>query len=124
VRGPAVLGHFGHDRELPDQGQCADGTDTASVATDWRLFCPKSWDDTTISDPDKAVLVRAKRDRALLGDDVREKWRLALDMLDEMIDAWGLSKLPVAADSCYGDCAGRHEPAPHTSPHRPRPLNE
>jgi DDE superfamily endonuclease len=39
-------------------------------------------------------------------DDVRhwEKWRLALDMLDEMIQQWGLPKLPVAVDSGYGDC--------------------
>jgi SRSO17 transposase len=82
-------------------------TDTASLAADWRLFCPKSWDDTTITDdPGQAAAVRAKRDRAQIGDDVRhrEKWRLALDMLDEMIDAWGLPKLPVAADSGYGDC--------------------
>jgi len=81
-------------------------TDNASVAADWRLFCPKSWDDTTISDPAKAAAVREKRDRAGIGDDVRhrEKWRLALDMLDEMIDTWGLPNLPVAADSGYGDC--------------------
>ena len=81
-------------------------TDAASVAADWRLFCPASWDDTTISDPDKAATVRERRDRAGIGDDVRhrEKWRLALDMLDEMIDTWGLPKLPVAADSGYGDC--------------------
>src|SRR4051794_4626174 len=32
-------------------------TDTASVAADWRLFCPQSWDDTTISDPGKAATV-------------------------------------------------------------------
>ena len=81
-------------------------TDTASLAANWRLFCPKSWDDTTVSDPDKAATIRAKRDRAQIGDDVRhrEKWRLALDMLDEMIDTWGLPALPVAADSGYGDC--------------------
>src|SRR3954462_9989122 len=81
-------------------------TDTASVAADWRLFCPASWDDTTISDPDKAATVRGKRDRAGIPDEVRhrEKWRLALDMLDEMIDTWGLPNLPVAADSGYGDC--------------------
>jgi SRSO17 transposase len=81
-------------------------TDTASVAADWRLFCPASWDDTTISDADRAAVVREKRDRAGIGDDVRhrEKWRLALDMLDEMIEQWGLPKLPVAADSGYGDC--------------------
>jgi SRSO17 transposase len=81
-------------------------TDTASVAADWRLFCPASWDDTTISDLGKATAVRERRGRAGIPHDVRhrEKWRLALDMLDEMIDTWGLPKLPVAADSGYGDC--------------------
>jgi SRSO17 transposase len=81
-------------------------TDTASLAANWRLFCPKSWDDATITDPGQAAVVRAKRDRAQIGDDVRhrEKWRLALDMLDEMITSWGLPKLPVTADSGYGDC--------------------
>ncbi|PSK66463.1 hypothetical protein B0E53_01559 [Micromonospora sp. MH33] len=81
-------------------------TDTASVAANWRLFCPRSWDDTMVTDPDRAAAVRARRDRARMPDDVRhrEKWRLALDMLDEMIDRWGLPKLPVAADSGYGDC--------------------
>jgi SRSO17 transposase len=81
-------------------------TDTASLAADWRLFCPKSWDDTTTADPVKAAAIRDRRDRAQLGDEVRhrEKWRLALDMLDEMIETWGLPKLPVAADSGYGDC--------------------
>ena len=71
-------------------------TDTASVAANWRLFCPASWDDTTISDPHRAAVVRAKRDRAGIGDEVRhrEKWRLALDMLDEMIEQWGLPGLP------------------------------
>jgi SRSO17 transposase len=81
-------------------------TDTASVAADWRLFCPKSWDESTISDPDKAATVRGKRDRAGIPDQVRhrEKWRLALDMLDELIGQWGLPNLPVTADSGYGDC--------------------
>jgi SRSO17 transposase len=81
-------------------------TDTASVAADWRLFCPASWDDTTITDPAKAATVRGRRARAGIPDEVRhrEKWRLALDMLDEMIGQWGLPKLPVAADSGYGDC--------------------
>lgn len=50
--------------------------------------------------------VRDKRARAGIGDDVRhrEKWRLALDMLDQMLDTWGLPKLPVVTDSGYGDC--------------------
>jgi hypothetical protein len=39
-------------------------TGTASVAADWRLFCPASWDDTTLSDPERAAAVRGKRDRA------------------------------------------------------------
>jgi SRSO17 transposase len=89
-------------------------TDTASIAADWRLFCPPSWDATTVaacgSDPEKVAEkvaeVRRRRHRAGIGDEVRhrEKWRLALDMLDEMILEWGLPKLPVAADSGYGDC--------------------
>jgi hypothetical protein len=33
----------------------------------------------------------------------REKWRLALDMLDQMTNQWGLGKLPVVGDSDYGD---------------------
>jgi SRSO17 transposase len=80
-------------------------TDHASLATDWRLFCPESWDDTTISDPKRAAAVRARRHRAHLPDAVRhrEKWRLALDMLDEMTNTWGLPKRPVIADSGYGD---------------------
>ena len=118
-------------------------TDTASLAADWRLFCPASWDDTTTSDPDQAAAVRQKRDRAGIPDDVRhrEKWRLALDMLDEMIDEWGLPKLPVAADSGYGDCTlfrlglaerglryvvagrpGRHRPPRRRASRSPRPT--
>jgi SRSO17 transposase len=80
-------------------------TDTASLAANWRLFCPESWDDTTISDPAKAQQVRARRDRAGVPNEVRhrEKWRLALDMLDQMTGEWGLATLPVAADAGYGD---------------------
>ena len=77
------------------------------MAANWRLFCPRSWDDTTLSDPDQVAAVRERRERAGIPDEVRhrEKWRLALDMLDEMIEQWGLPKLPVTADSGYGDCA-------------------
>jgi SRSO17 transposase len=81
-------------------------TDTASVAANWRLFCPASWDDATIADADRAATVRARRDRAGIPDGVRhrEKWRLALDMIDQMVEQWGLPKLPVVSDSGYGDC--------------------
>jgi SRSO17 transposase len=80
-------------------------TDTASIAANWRLFCPACWDDATISDPMRAQTVRARRVRAGIPDDVRhrEKWRLALDMIDQMVGEWGLPKLPVVADSGYGD---------------------
>jgi SRSO17 transposase len=93
-------------------------TDWASAAINWRLFLPKSWDDTTISDPDIAADVRRRRARCKIPDRVRhrEKWRLALDMLDQVLGpahgagedsepagGWGLAKLPVVSDSGYGD---------------------
>jgi SRSO17 transposase len=80
-------------------------TDAASVAADWRLFCPTSWDDTTTDDPETAQRIRARRERAAIPEEVRhrEKWRLALDMLDEMTGPWGLPQRPVVGDSGYGD---------------------
>src|SRR5579859_7740697 len=80
-------------------------TDTASLAANWRLFCPASWDETTITDAAKAGAVRVRRTEAGIPEQVRhrEKWRLALDMIDQMISDWGLPKLPVVADSGYGD---------------------
>uniref|UniRef100_UPI001CEF0C4C transposase n=1 Tax=Actinophytocola algeriensis TaxID=1768010 RepID=UPI001CEF0C4C len=44
-----------------------------------------------------------KRVRCAIPDEVRhwEKWRLALDMIDETLD-WGLSRRPVVADAAYG----------------------
>jgi SRSO17 transposase len=89
-------------------------TNHASAATDWRLFCPASWDDKlaeAAGEPGEAEEIRAKRAKAGVGDEVRhrEKWRLALDMLEELIGSdeaqWGLPKLPVAADCGYGDNA-------------------
>src|ERR671914_2111733 len=69
-------------------------SDAASCPLDWRIFLPESWDGD-----------QERRRKAHVPDQVRhrEKWRLALDMLDELIDAWGLPKLPVVADSGYGD---------------------
>jgi SRSO17 transposase len=80
-------------------------TDHASLAANWRLFCPAGWDDTTIADAATAEQVRGKRARAGIPDEVRhrEKWRLALDMLDQMTDGWELARLPVVGDSGYGD---------------------
>src|SRR6266480_2917322 len=81
-------------------------TDHASLAANWRLFCPASWDDTMLTDAAKAAGVRTRRADAGIPGQVRhrEKWRLALDMIDQMINNWGLPKLPVVADCGYGDC--------------------
>jgi SRSO17 transposase len=83
------------------------GTDWASAAINWRLFLPESWDDTVpgnAADPAVAEQIRARRARAGIGEQVRhrEKWRLALDMLDQLIE-WGMPRRPVVADAGYGD---------------------
>jgi SRSO17 transposase len=90
----------------------------ASCAADWRLFCPQSWDDTELDDPVAAAGARRRRERARIPGQVRhtEKWRLALEMIDEMTGpgGWGVLDLvtaagggrPVAvADAGYGDNA-------------------
>ncbi|MEX5637469.1 IS701 family transposase [Parafrankia sp. FMc2] len=81
-------------------------TDWASAALDWRLFLPASWDDTDVADPADAAAVRARRTRAQIPDVARhrEKWRPALDMLDEVL-GWGVPARPVLADAGYGDSA-------------------
>ncbi len=86
-------------------------TDWASAAIDWRLFLPKSWDDTTTTDGADVTEIQRRRARCKIPDSVRhrEKWRLALDMLDEVLGAapeeggWGLRARPVVADAGYGD---------------------
>src|SRR5207344_56892 len=58
----------------------------ASCAADWRLFCPQSWDDAELADPVQAAGARRRREQARIPGEVRHtgKWRLALEMLDEM----------------------------------------
>jgi SRSO17 transposase len=86
----------------------------ASCAADWRLFCPESWDDAALADPAQAARARRRRDRAGIPDGVRhaEKWRLALEMIEEMTGpgGWGLleeiaggERPVVTADAGYGD---------------------
>jgi SRSO17 transposase len=88
----------------------------ASCAADWRLFCPASWDDQVLADPVAAAGAARRRQRAGIPDQVRhrEKWRLALDMIEEMAGpgGWGVLDLAttagaprpvVAADIGYGD---------------------
>ena len=87
----------------------------ASCAADWRLFCPASWDDAALADPVAAAGARRRRERAGIPGEVRhrEKWRLALDMIEEMAgpSGWDLLDLVtgprpvVAADIGYGDNA-------------------
>ena len=78
-------------------------TDTASCPVDWRLFLPESWDPAS---PKATVDVDERRRKAGIGDEIRhrEKWRLALDMIDELI-GWGLRPPLIVADSGYGDAA-------------------
>jgi SRSO17 transposase len=89
----------------------------ASCAANWRLFCPESWDDVKLTgDPVAAARAQHHRGRAGIPDEVRhtEKWRLALEMIDEMTGAggWGVleqitaaggTQPVVVADAGYGD---------------------
>ena len=68
-------------------------TDKASCPLDWRLFVPEEWDTDA-----------ERRARAKIPDEIghREKWRLALDIIDRLL-AWGLERKIVQADGGYGD---------------------
>ena len=88
----------------------------ASCAADWRLFCPESWDDARWPIRWRRPGPRRRRERARIPDEVRhrEKWRLALEMIEEMtgpggwgvleqITAAGGARPVVVADAGYGD---------------------
>jgi SRSO17 transposase len=79
-------------------------TDRASAAVNWRLFLPQRWDPAGITDPVVADTLHRRRARCKIPEDAghREKWRLALDMLDEDRE-WGVADRPVVADAGYGD---------------------
>src|SRR5215212_5881829 len=81
-------------------------TDTASCPLSWRLFLPERWDDAVAATPEAAAAVRERRERAGIPAEARhrEKWRLALDMVDELA-GWGLAPPVVVADAGYGDIA-------------------
>lgn len=76
-------------------------TDAASCPVDWRLFVPESWDPHS---GEAAADVALRRAKTGIPDDVghREKWRLGLDMIDEVI-GWGLVPPLIVADAGYGD---------------------
>jgi SRSO17 transposase len=67
-------------------------SDTASVPVSWRLFLPEGWQDDA-----------GRRLRAGVPQEVghREKWRLALDLVDEAT-GWGLEPKVIVADAGYG----------------------
>jgi SRSO17 transposase len=65
----------------------------ASCPLDWRLFLPEAWDEDGPRRA-KAHLPQSERHR--------EKWRLALEMLDEL-RKWGLSPPALVADAGYGE---------------------
>ncbi|MFG2741705.1 IS701 family transposase [Streptomyces chartreusis] len=67
-------------------------TDTASCPLQWRLFLPKEW----ASDTMRRALTRIPAHVMH-----REKWRLALDMLDTLA-GWGMTPPVVVADAAYG----------------------
>jgi SRSO17 transposase len=76
-------------------------TDAASCPVDWRLFLPAEWDPATAPAEEAARVDR--RRRARIPDDVGhvEKWRPAIDMVDEL-RCWGLEPPLVVADEGYG----------------------
>ncbi len=67
--------------------------DHASCPLDWRLFLPEEWDEDG-----------ERRAGAHLPPEERHrpKWRLALELLDEL-ESWGLAAPPIIADSAYGE---------------------
>jgi SRSO17 transposase len=91
-------------------------SERASCAADWRLSCPESWDDAMLADPVAAARARYRRGRAGIPDEVRHagKWRLALEMTEEMTapGGWGVleeitaasgARPVVVTDAGYGD---------------------
>ena len=81
-------------------------TDTASCPLSWRLFLPERWDEACATSPEAAAAIAARRARAGIPEAARhrEKWRLALEMIDELA-GWGLTPPVVVADAGYGDIA-------------------
>src|SRR3954470_20118158 len=81
-------------------------TDAASCPLDWRLFVPGRWDDTAAATPEVAAAIADRRRRAGIPDQARhrQKWRLALDMLEELA-GWRLAPPVVVSDAGYGDNA-------------------
>jgi SRSO17 transposase len=80
-------------------------SDTASCPLQWRLFVPQEW----AHDP-------VRRRRTGIPEEIghREKWRLALDTIDELA-GWGLVPPVVVADAGYGQNADFRDGLEHRS---------
>ena len=76
-------------------------TETASCPVDWRLFLPEAWDPASAKATADVV---QRRTRAQIPDTLGHipKWRLAMDMIDELL-GWGLRPSVLVADAGYGD---------------------
>ncbi len=72
-------------------------SEQGSCPIDWRLFIPKEWDQDS-------EFNQGRRSKAGLPEDLHhcEKWRLALEMIDELI-AWKIKPPVVLGDGAYGD---------------------
>ncbi len=70
-------------------------TDTASCPLQWRLFVPEEWAHDAVRRRKVGMPKEIRR---------REKWRLALETLDELA-TWGLVPPVVVADAGYGQNA-------------------
>lgn len=72
-------------------------SDEVSCPLDWRLFIPEEWDEEGEFNQDRRAKCRLPEDMHHV-----EKWRLALEMIDELI-GWGITPPVVLADGAYGD---------------------
>jgi SRSO17 transposase len=72
-------------------------SEDASCPLNWRLFIPEEWDE-------ESKFNQGRRAKAKLPEDVHhvEKWRQALEMIDELI-GWGIKPPPILGDGAYGD---------------------
>jgi SRSO17 transposase len=68
-------------------------TDEASVPLDFALYLPEEW----TNDPFRMRAAKVPAEVVF-----KEKWRLALDLIDQAL-AWGVPKGVVSADAAYGD---------------------
>jgi SRSO17 transposase len=72
-------------------------TEDASCPLDWRLFVPEEWDEDSESNQQ-----RRKKTKLPANVHHTEKWRLALEMIDEL-RGWGITPPVVLGDGAYGD---------------------